>query len=92
VSEVSRLTVLVTAGARRSEIVGRHGNGWKALVAAAPERGRANAALVTLLAEVLAVPRDRVSIVAGQTVRRKVVEVQGLGQEEAHRRLQAAAR
>lgn len=91
-SEVSRLTVLLTPGARRSEIVGRHGDGWKALVAARPERGRANAALVTLLAEALAVRRDRVSIVAGHTARRKVVEVQGLGQEETDRRLRAAAR
>jgi uncharacterized protein YggU (UPF0235/DUF167 family) len=32
-----------------------------------------------------------VSVVAGHTARRKVVEVEGLGQEEMERRLDAAA-
>jgi uncharacterized protein len=56
-------------------------------VAAAPERGRANEALVELLAGALDVPRNRVSVVGGQTGRRKVVEVDGLDGPEIERRL-----
>jgi uncharacterized protein (TIGR00251 family) len=87
-----RLLVIVMPGAARDEIVGRHGEGWKVRVAAAPERGRANAALVTLLADALRVERDSVRVVGGASGRRKVVQVDGLREEEAGRRLQAAAR
>ena len=47
-------------------------------MAAPPERGRANAALVELLAEALGIPRARVRVVGGATARRKVVEIDGL--------------
>ena len=77
----------VSPGASRSELVGRHGDGWRARVAAAPERGRANEALCKLLAEALGVPRPAVRVVAGQAARRKVVEVEGLDSSEIARRL-----
>jgi uncharacterized protein len=67
--------------------VGRHGNGWKARVAAPPERGRANEALVGLLASMLAVPAGSVRVVGGRRGRAKVVEVDGLELEEVERRL-----
>jgi uncharacterized protein YggU (UPF0235/DUF167 family) len=56
-------------------------------VAAAPERGRANEALVDLLARGLGVPRSRVSVVGGQTGRRKIVDVEGVDKDEIERRL-----
>jgi hypothetical protein len=84
---VARITVTVSPGAARSELVGRHGDGWKARIAAAPERGRANDALVALLAETLDVPRKRVRVVGGHTSRRKVVEVEGVEAIEIARRL-----
>ena len=62
-----RISVTVSPGASRSEILGRHGDGWKARVAAAPERGQANEALCELLAEALGVRRAAVRVVAGQT-------------------------
>ena len=89
---MARIELTVSPGAARSELVGRHGDGWRARVAAPPERGRANRALVELLAEALGVPRDRVAVVAGQTGRRKVVEVAGLDADEIDRRLEAASR
>jgi uncharacterized protein (TIGR00251 family) len=89
---VARIELTVSPGAARTELVGRHGAGWRARVAAPPERGRANRALVELLADALGVPRDRVSVVAGRTGRRKVVEVEGLDAAEIDRRLEAARR
>jgi len=56
-------------------------------VAVAPERGKANAALVDLLAGALEVPRARVRVVGGQTARRKIVEVDGIDAAEIERRL-----
>jgi uncharacterized protein (TIGR00251 family) len=86
-----RITITVSPGAARTEFVGRHGDGWKVRVAAAPERGRANEALVDLLAEALALPRDRIHIVSGHGSRRKLVAIRDLDAEEVGRRLEAAA-
>jgi uncharacterized protein (TIGR00251 family) len=82
-----RIRVTVSPGARRGEVVGRHGEGWRARVAAPPERGRANEALCELLAEALDVPRRSLRVVAGHTARRKVIEIDGLGAAEIERRL-----
>lgn len=60
----------------------------KARLTAPPVDGAANAALVNLLAERLAVPRRTISIVRGETSRQKTVEITGLTLEEIERRLQ----
>jgi uncharacterized protein len=73
-----RITVRVSPGARRTELTGRHGPGWRARVAAPPERGRANEALVAHLASLLGLPRSAVRVAAGASSRDKVVEVDGL--------------
>jgi len=71
----------------QTELVGRHGDGWKVRVAAPPERGRANEALVSLLASVLEVPASSLRVVGGQRGRAKVVEVDSVELGEAERRL-----
>ncbi|HYY33693.1 MAG TPA: DUF167 domain-containing protein [Gaiellaceae bacterium] len=85
------MTLTVSPGARRSAIVGRHGDGWKVSVTAPPERGRANEGVLELVADALGVPRRRVRLLKGESSRRKTVEVDGLDDEEAARRLDAAA-
>ena len=90
IAGLSRLEITVSPGATKTELVGRHGTGWRARVAATPERGRANRALVELLADALGVGRERIAVVAGQTSRRKQVEVEGLDAAELDRRLEAA--
>jgi uncharacterized protein (TIGR00251 family) len=86
---VARITVTVSPGAKRTELVGRHGDGWRARVAAPPEGGRANAALAVLLADALGVRRDQVTVVGGHASRRKLVDVDGLDLGEIARRLAA---
>ena len=83
----TRLRLRVTPGARRSGIVGRYGEAWKVRVAAAPEDGRANAAVVSLLAETLDLPRESVSLVSGHGTRDKVVELSGLEPDRIAERL-----
>ena len=55
----------------------------KARVRAVPEDGKANAALVELIAKALRVPRSAVTVVAGQTSRVKTLEIAGDGAELA---------
>ena len=84
---MARIVVTVSPGATRSELAGRHGDSWKARIAAPPERGRANEALLDLLAEALGLPRSRLALVGSRSARRKIVEVEGLDLDEIERRL-----
>ncbi len=87
----TRLRIRVSPGARTTELVGRHGDGWKVRVAAPPERGRANEALLDLLAERLHVAPAELTVVAGRSGRDKIVELRGLEPGEADRRLGGGA-
>lgn len=69
--------------------MGRYGEGWKVRVAARPERGRANRELLGFLAVTLGVPAARVRLAAGEGTRDKVVEIDGMTYDEAHRLLSA---
>ena len=83
----TRLRLRVSPSARRSELVGRHGDGWKVRVSAPPEGGRANDAVLDLLAAQLDLPRRSLSIVSGHSGREKVVEMHGIDPTESERRL-----
>jgi hypothetical protein len=87
----TRLRLRVSPGAGRAAIVGRHGDAWKVRVTAAPENGRANEAVLRLLATTLAVPRDAVTLVSGHGARDKIVELAGLGPALIDRRLASAS-
>jgi uncharacterized protein (TIGR00251 family) len=87
----ARLTLRVSPGAARSVVVGRHGAGWKVRVAAAPEDGKANEAVVRLLADTLALPARGVQIVSGRSSRDKTVALEGIRPEEIERRLAEAS-
>jgi uncharacterized protein (TIGR00251 family) len=89
--ESTRVRLRVSPGATRAGVVGRHGEGWKIRVAAAPEGGRANEAVIRLLADTLSVPRDAVTLVSGHARRDKIVELAGLGPAQIERRLTSAA-
>ncbi|HSI97144.1 MAG TPA: DUF167 family protein [Gaiellaceae bacterium] len=86
-----RMRLRVSPGARRSGIVGRHGAAWKVRVAASPEGGKANAAVLDLLAAALELPSGSVELVAGRSARDKVVVLHGVTAAEAETRLAAAA-
>ncbi len=69
------LTLHVQPGAKRTEIAGAHGDALKVRLAAAPVDGKANAELVRFVATVFGVPLRSVTIVRGETSRRKEVRV-----------------
>ncbi|HLT16598.1 MAG TPA: DUF167 domain-containing protein [Acidimicrobiales bacterium] len=71
------LTIRVQPGAKRSEVVGPHGDALRVRVASPPVDGKANAELVRFLAEHLGRPARDVEITRGQTSRTKVVLVRG---------------
>ena len=84
-----RISVKVVPRASRNAVLGWKGGDLRVAVTAAPERGRANAAVLALLAETLGVPRAGVTILTGETSARKRVEIEGLDEPEVRRRLGA---
>jgi uncharacterized protein (TIGR00251 family) len=87
----ARLQLRVSPGAARSAVVGRHGATWKVRVAARAEDGKANDALVRLLADTLALPVRNVRIVSGHASRDKTVALEGLERDETERLLAIAS-
>ena len=59
-------------------------------VTAPPDKGRANAAVLSMLAQALGVAKSTVRIVRGQTSRNKVVTVESLSPEEVRGILEAS--
>lgn len=57
----------------------------KLSVTAAPERGKANAAAIRLLAKAWRVPKSSLSVVSGATERRKTIHVAGEPQDLVRR-------
>lgn len=85
-SRVADLDVQVVPRASQSRIVGLHDGRLKIQLAAPPVDGAANAALVDLLADALAVPRAQIEVLRGHTGKRKTVRI-GLGATDLLRRL-----
>jgi hypothetical protein len=82
-----RLKVHVQPKARRTEIVGVHGDALKVRVKAPPMDGAANRALVEFLAEVLRIPQAGIRIAGGSSGRRKSVVIRGVTVARARSRL-----
>ena len=82
------LRVHVQPGAGRESVVGIHGDALKVRVVAPPVSGRANAALLALLARSLGVEGGSVEITSGETTRDKRVKVTGLEPAELEKRLE----
>lgn len=81
------LLIHVQPRASRTEVVGMHGDAIKIRLRAPPVEGAANDELIRFLAECLGVPRRNVRIAAGDTGRRKRVEIVGAGPDAARRLL-----
>ena len=71
---MKRIEVKVVPKSSREEIVEDAG-GMKVYVKAAPEKGKANAAVISLIAKRFRVRKSGVRIIAGGTGRKKIVEV-----------------
>ena len=88
---MARITIKAHPRAERSEVAGRLGAAWKLRLAAPPAEGKANQECVRFLAELAGVPRSRVRVVSGGAARTKIVEVEGVAQEELEARLARGA-
>ncbi|MBP2443335.1 DUF167 domain-containing protein [Rhizobium leguminosarum] len=77
-----RLSVRLTPNGGRDAIDGIEADGegethLKARVTAVPEKGKANKALIRLVAGSLRIPKSSVSLVSGDTARKKILRIDG---------------
>ncbi len=83
------LSLHVQPGARKTEIVGLHGEALKIRLAAPPVDGKANESLIAFLAEELGVPRAQVELIGGAASRQKRLRVTGASGEAIARLIAA---
>jgi uncharacterized protein (TIGR00251 family) len=81
------LKVKVSPGAKRNQVKGVDAGALKVAVTAPPEKGKANEAVVELLADYFGLPRREVSILHGHTSRSKVVMLTGASIEDVKAKL-----
>lgn len=80
-NEQTMLQVKVVPGASRTRLAGRYGEGVKVQVSAAPEKGKANDAVIEVLADWLGLRPGQLTILAGHTQPRKTVRIAGCSSE-----------
>ena len=80
----------VVPNAKVDIVVGQHGGAIKIKLRAPAVEEKANAALVTFLANRLHVPAREIVLVHGRRSRDKLIRIDGLSDEDLHRRLALA--
>jgi uncharacterized protein len=70
------LSVRVMPGSRRNGIVGIHGDRLKIAVQAPPEKGKANEAVIEILAKALGLKSSKLRLASGATNQNKVVLIE----------------
>jgi len=78
---MGRLSLKVVPGSWRDEVVGWLGTSLRVKETAPPEKGRANEAVVALLADHLGVAPSSIAVVSGHGSPAKVVAVEGMADE-----------
>ncbi len=78
---MGRITVKVVPGSSRNQIVGWLGDALKIKVMAPPEKGKANEAVINLLAEALGVSSDDIEVVSGHSSPPKIVAINSMDDE-----------
>ena len=85
-----QIKFLITTNAKQTRILGydKWQEGIKVAVAAQPQKGKANRELLSFLAKVFSVPKNKVFLVSGEKSTKKVVELGGIGRAQAVKILQ----
>jgi len=84
---MATLHIKVVPGSSRSRFAGRLGDAIKIQISAPPERGKANAAVIKLIADTLGLGANQIEIVKGHSQPRKTLQISGIEQDELDRRL-----
>jgi uncharacterized protein (TIGR00251 family) len=81
------LSVKAKAGARVNALSGVHDGALKVAVTQAPERGKANRAIIDLLAESLGLRKSQITLLSGETSPQKRFRISEITADELTRRI-----
>ena len=84
---MATLRVHVVPNAKADSVAGEYGGAIKIKLRAPAVEGKANAALISFIAERLELPRHAIVLERGRKSRDKVIRINGLAEEEVRRRL-----
>ena len=82
------LPVKAQPGARKNGVTGVHDGRLKIAVTQAAEKGKANAALQKVLANVLGIKKSQVALASGPTSAQKMFRITGIDADELRSRIQ----
>ena len=82
------LPVKAQPGARRNGVVGEHAECLKVAVTQAPEKGKANEAIMEVLADQLVLKRCQLQLISGATSSQKRLLVTGVSLDDLRRRIE----
>ena len=83
------IKVKVIPRSSRTEILGKENDIYRMKLTDPPVEGKANKAVIELLAEKLGVPKREIEIVSGKTGRLKTIRIRGLAAGEVAQALKA---
>ncbi len=84
------LAVKAKAGARTNDLQGVHEGALKVAVTQAPERGKANKAIIDLLSKKLGLRKSQITLISGETAPHKRFLIEALSTDELTKRVQEA--
>ena len=84
------LPIKAQPGAKRNGITGEHAGALKVSVTQAPEKGKANDALVAVIADALGLKRGQIELMSGQTSSQKKFLIRDATREDLEQRLSIA--
>jgi uncharacterized protein len=79
--------VFAQPGSKRAGIIGERAGALRVAVTAPPEKGKANAAIQSVLALALGCKASQITLLSGETSRRKRFLIEGITADELTRRL-----
>jgi len=79
------VSVKVQPNASKDRVVGEHADQIKIAVTVAPEKGKANKAVIKILSKSLGVKSSDIQIVSGETSRDKKVFIRNINEEDINR-------
>jgi uncharacterized protein len=83
----TRISVKVSPGASRNQVVDFVDGVLRVKVAAPPEKGKANKELIEFLSDILNLSKSSIEIIRGHTANHKIIAIAGMGSEEVIKRL-----
>jgi hypothetical protein len=81
-NDCTKIEIKILPGSSRNRVTLEENGSLKVHLTAPPVDGKANRALIAFLSSILSVPKKAITLVKGETSRKKVIEITGMTKNE----------